>query len=114
MENNLSPRLLSDLEEFRQQALRCVNDATFAQNIMNSLQNLKNQLTNAIEYTQENDIATIQTIQIVKTNGRPRYEISKNLIISLAEHHFTWTQIANLLGISISTLNRRKKELNIS
>ena len=32
MENNLSPRLLSDLEEFRQQALRCVNDATFALN----------------------------------------------------------------------------------
>ena len=86
-----------------------VFNQNYLENIMNSLQNLKNQLTNAIEYTHENDIATIQTIQIVKTNGRPRYEISKNLIISLAEHHFTWTQIANLLGISISTLNRRKK-----
>jgi len=91
-----------------------VFNQNYLENIMNSLQNLKNQLTNAIEYTHENDIATIQTIQIVKTNGRPRYEISKNLIISLAEHHFTWTQIANLLGISISTLNKRKKELNIS
>jgi hypothetical protein len=34
MSNNLSSRLLSDLEDFRQQALRCVNDATF---ILNNL-----------------------------------------------------------------------------
>jgi len=32
MSNNLSSRLLSDLEDFRQQALRCVNDATFTLN----------------------------------------------------------------------------------
>ena len=86
----------------------------YMENIINSLQNLRNQLIDAMDFTQENDIATVQTIQIVKTNGRPRYVLSKNLIVSLAEHHFTWTQIANLLGISISTLNRRRKELNIS
>ena len=34
MSNNLSSRLLSDLEEFRQQALRCINDATFTLNIL--------------------------------------------------------------------------------
>ncbi|CAB4379907.1 unnamed protein product [Rhizophagus irregularis] len=151
MSNNLSSRLLSDLEDFRQQALRCVNDATFTlnnlranrnrlayyaeridflqqqflpmqgvfnqnflENILNSLQSLKNQLINAMDFTEENNTAMVQTIQIIKTGGRPRYEISKELIISLAEHHFTWVQIANLLGISISTLNRRKNELNIS
>ena len=32
MSNTTSSRLLSDLEEFRQQALRCVNEATFALN----------------------------------------------------------------------------------
>ena len=32
MSNNLPPRLLSDLEEFRQQALRCISDATFTLN----------------------------------------------------------------------------------
>ena len=32
MSNNISSRFLNDLEEFRQQALRCVNDATFALN----------------------------------------------------------------------------------
>ena len=32
MQINLSPKLLNDLKEFRQQALRCVNDATFALN----------------------------------------------------------------------------------
>ena len=52
-----------------------VFNQNYLENIMNSLQNLKNQLTNAIEYTHENDIATIQTIQIVKTNGRPQYKM---------------------------------------
>jgi DNA-binding Lrp family transcriptional regulator len=84
----------------------------YLKNFINSLQNLRNQLIN--ESTQENDVATIKTIQVIKTNGRPRYEISKDLIVSLAEHHFTWVQIANLLGISIATLNRRRRELNIS
>ena len=37
MTNNLSSRL-SDLEDFRQQALRCVNNATF------TLNNLKSKL----------------------------------------------------------------------
>ena len=55
-----------------------------------------------MESTQENNIVSIQTIQVVKTNGSPQYEISKDLIVSLVEHHFTWVQIANLLGISIS------------
>ena len=39
-----------------------VFNQNYLENIMNSLQNLKNQLTNAIEYTHENDITTIQTI----------------------------------------------------
>lgn len=85
----------------------------YIEDLINSLQNLRNQLIEAMEYS-ENGMATIQTIQIIKTNGRPRYEVSKEMIISLAEHHFCWQQIANLLGISISTLNRRKRELNIS
>jgi hypothetical protein len=59
----------------------------YLKNFINSLQNLRNQLIN--ESTQENDVATIKTIQVIKTNGRPRYEISKDLKVSLAEHHFT-------------------------
>src|SRR5688500_5059233 len=86
----------------------------YIENLVNSLQYLRNQLIEAMEYTSENGVSSIQTVQIVYTNGRPRYQVSKELIISLAEHHFNWQQIANLLGISISTLNRRKKDLNIS
>jgi hypothetical protein len=86
----------------------------YIENLINSLQNLRNQLIEAMEYTSENGIATIQTVQIIKTNGRSRYQVSKELIISLSGHHFSWQQIANLLGISISTLNRRRRELNIS
>ena len=84
----------------------------YMENLIISLQHLRNQLIEAIEST-ENGIATIQTVQIVKTNGRPRYQVSKEMIISLAENHFRWQQIADLLGVSIATLNRRKRELNI-
>ncbi|CAB5346870.1 unnamed protein product [Rhizophagus irregularis] len=104
MSNNLSLRLLSDLEDFRQQALRCVNDATF------TLNNLKANRNRLAYYAKRIDFLQQQFLPMQGT----RYEISKELIISLAEHHFTWVQIANLLGISISTLNRCKNELNIS
>ena len=55
-----------------------VFNQNYLENILNSLQNLRNQLINAIDYTEENNIATVQTIQIIKTGGRPRYEISFN------------------------------------
>ncbi|CAB4433207.1 unnamed protein product [Rhizophagus irregularis] len=147
----MSQNTPNDLQELQEQAMRCVNDATFTlnnlrgdrhrlayyverierlqrifiqiesiltreyvENLINSLRHLRNQLIEAMEYTSENGIEYIQTIKIIRTNGRPRYQISKNIIISLAEHRFSWQQISNLLGISISTLNRRRKELNIS
>lgn len=53
MENNLSPRLSNDLEEFRQQALRCVNDATFA------LNNLRGKSFSFIYYNNNNIIIKI-------------------------------------------------------
>jgi len=48
-----------------------VFNQNYLKNVINSLQELRNQLINAMESTQENDVATIQTIQVIKTNGRP-------------------------------------------
>ncbi len=56
----------------------------YVENLINSLQHLRNQLIEAMEYTSENGIESIQTVKIIKTNGRPWYQISKNMIISLA------------------------------
>uniref|UniRef100_A0A7M5XK96 Integrase catalytic domain-containing protein n=1 Tax=Clytia hemisphaerica TaxID=252671 RepID=A0A7M5XK96_9CNID len=45
--------------------------------------------------------------------GQQKYEISKEQIEYLRDLHFSWTKIAELLGISPKTLSRRRNELRI-
>lgn len=45
--------------------------------------------------------------------GRPRYIISRQQILYLREFSFKWTEIAGILGISISTLNRHRASLGL-
>lgn len=45
--------------------------------------------------------------------GRPRYIITREQIIYLREFSFKWTEIADLLGVSISTLNRHRVSLGL-
>ncbi len=46
--------------------------------------------------------------------GRPKFEIPENQLKFLREFGFTWTQVQNLLGISRSTLLRRRNELGMN
>ena len=46
--------------------------------------------------------------------GRPRLVVSKDQIESLQEIGFTWAKIATMLGISRSSLLRRKEEFQIT
>ena len=45
--------------------------------------------------------------------GRPRYLVRKEQLIFLKELGFSWARVALMLGISRSTLDRRRKELDI-
>ena len=45
--------------------------------------------------------------------GRKKFEISKDQIEHLRSLYFSWENIAKMLRISISTLQRRRKELGI-
>lgn len=45
--------------------------------------------------------------------GRPVIVIEREQIEFLRELHFSWVKIASLLGISESTLRRRRRELNL-
>ena len=47
------------------------------------------------------------------TSGRPKFEISKEQLQYLIEHGFTGVQIGNMLGISLSTLRRCMRELQL-
>ncbi|XP_028418442.1 uncharacterized protein LOC114543789 [Dendronephthya gigantea] len=75
---------------------------TFFQNTINGLQD---QITCTPAYS----CARIYT----GMRGQPRIEISKRQIECLRELHFSWTKIAELLGISLKTLQRRREEFQI-
>lgn len=47
------------------------------------------------------------------TGGRPAYKITKNMIEQLRETGMSWTTISEFLGVSISTLNRRRAEFGL-
>lgn len=60
----------------------------------------------------ENYVPPPQTLSR-STPGRPKFEISKEQLQYLIEHGFTGVQIGNMLGISLSTLRRRMRELQL-
>ena len=46
--------------------------------------------------------------------GRPRFEISKDQLEYLVEYELKTPDIAEALGVSVSTIKRRLREFNIS
>ena len=44
--------------------------------------------------------------------GRPRYEIDEEQVIFLRSKHFTWTKIAQILGVCDHTLRRKRQEFS--
>jgi len=46
--------------------------------------------------------------------GRPRVDVSKEDIVDLRKLNYSWSKIAEMLGISRQTLYRRLEEYNIS
>ena len=51
--------------------------------------------------------------EAARRNGRPRQFVDRQQLEFLRSIHFTWEDIANLLGVSIKTLQRRAKEWGI-
>ena len=45
--------------------------------------------------------------------GRPKFDISKEQLEYLKSMDFTWTQIAELLGVSLMTIYRRRREFGM-
>ena len=69
-------------------------------------QNLINDLQDQMPYTPTYNCQSIYTGRRVQ----PPLEISKRQIECLRELHFSWTKLAELLGISTKTLQRRRVE----
>ena len=45
--------------------------------------------------------------------GRPKFQVEKDHVKALRQLGFTWTKISSHLGISRSTMNRRRTELGV-
>ena len=56
--------------------------------------------------------APIATVTVGR-RGRPRFEIGREQLEYLSSLGFTWTNIANLLGVSRMTLYRRRRECGL-
>ena len=67
---------------------------------------------NSVEATESNSFAC--PITKLTGAGRPVIVIEREQIEFLRELHFSWVKIASLLGISESTLRRRRRELNLN
>ena len=47
------------------------------------------------------------------TGGRPKFDISKEQLEYLRSMNFSWTQIAELMGVSVMTIYRRRREFGM-
>ncbi|XP_019853028.1 PREDICTED: uncharacterized protein LOC109582628 [Amphimedon queenslandica] len=65
--------------------------------------------------TQLSEVSSSPTAVVCYTGevGRPRYEIPEDTLEMLIENRFTVPQIANIMGVSISTVRRRLSDAHI-
>ena len=55
----------------------------------------------------------VQSSSSGQTAGRPRFDISRQQLEYLSSMNFSWTQIADLLGVSRMTIYRRRHEFGL-
>lgn len=63
--------------------------------------------------TSENFAYSCAVIRTHGSPGRPSFVVEKEQIEFLRDMHFTWSSIARLLGVSNSTLSRKRASLEI-
>lgn len=87
--------------------------------VRNCCQSLQSLWQVEIESVQDNlsaasDDAGYTVPRIIDGRGRPRAVVSAEQLLHLRSLNFSWTRIAELLGISRVTLFRRRRELGIN
>ena len=92
------------------------------------VQHLKNSLThitdllssriegrNNVDFYDSLDISYSAPLNLSQTGrGRKRYEITKDQLEHLRSLYFSWEAIARILQVSLSTLQRRRRELGVN
>ena len=81
---------------------------------MTNLRLVSQEWNNNRDHYQEQRNAASYTPSLLNIpRGRPKFEIMKEQLEYLHSMNFSWTQIAELLGVSIMTIYRRRREFGI-
>ena len=62
----------------------------------------------------DQDTAYSTSVTITPGPGRRRYDISKDQLEHLCSLYFSWQKIADMLQVSVSTIQRRRREFGLS
>jgi len=88
------------------------NTATISR--VNELIDIKSRLESKIIGLKDMEPFSTHNLVIrLPSGGRPRLWLPEKLIRALREQGFNWNSIASLIGVSVATLGRRRKELKI-
>ena len=70
---------------------------------------------NNVDFYDSLDISYSAPLDLSQTGrGRKRYEITKDQLEHLRSLYFSWEAIARILQVSLSTLQRRRRELGVN
>ena len=101
----------------RREQDRFAQDITVLLNeAMSAYQNVDDSLLDGrsiLSFSEEGSLSTDDETHQVQSGGRPRKEISKDDIERCFEVFRSWKLVANLLGISVKTLRRRRAEYGL-
>ena len=89
------------------------------QNLSESVSEMINILPVEIENREhaevfDQDTAYSTSVTITPGPGRRRYDISKDRLEHLRSLYFSWQKIADMLQVSVSTIQRRRREFGLS
>jgi len=83
-------------------------------NVFEEVQLSLAEITSALEDAERNWQPVSFVVRSTGSVGRPRFEISKDQLDYLVEYELKTPDIAEALGVSVSTIKRRLREFNIS
>ena len=82
-------------------------------NVFEEVQLSLAKITSALEEAERNWQPVSFAVRSTGSVGRPRFEISKDQLGYLVEYELKTPDIAEALGVSVSTIKKRLREFNI-
>ena len=82
-------------------------------NVIEDVQHSLGEVTSILADPEHNWQPVPTVLCPTRSAGRPRFEISKDQLEYFAEYELTCPDIAEALGVSVSTIKRRPREFNI-